>query len=123
MNAKKFNEKIGIPEPMSIELVECGSCGAYHPADFHGDCRDDNNRFPTAGPIEVYDDGYKSIDCYTVIIGESVYGMSGEPFHPQGFNQYAGEVANLPNCRNCGKLLKWKDVPDKIKQAIEERAQ
>src|SRR5437879_4408702 len=28
-----------------IELFECGSCGAYHPVDFEGDCRDDANRY------------------------------------------------------------------------------
>lgn len=25
---------------------ECGSCGMYHPANFSGDCRDDNHRLP-----------------------------------------------------------------------------
>ena len=24
---------------------ECGCCGMFHPIDFEGDCRDDNNRF------------------------------------------------------------------------------
>ena len=27
------------------KFVECGSCGAYHRADFHGDCRDNSERF------------------------------------------------------------------------------
>jgi hypothetical protein len=27
------------------EFEECGCCGEYHPSDFHGDCRDDKNRF------------------------------------------------------------------------------
>jgi len=27
------------------EFEECGSCGQYHPSDFHGDCRDDKNRY------------------------------------------------------------------------------
>uniref|UniRef100_A0A6M3LEB3 Uncharacterized protein n=1 Tax=viral metagenome TaxID=1070528 RepID=A0A6M3LEB3_9ZZZZ len=26
-------------------FVECGCCGSYHQIDFHGDCRDDGNRF------------------------------------------------------------------------------
>lgn len=26
-------------------FIECGSCGAYHRADFHGDCREDAARF------------------------------------------------------------------------------
>jgi hypothetical protein len=28
----------------SIEVEECGGCGAYHRADFYGDCRDDSER-------------------------------------------------------------------------------
>jgi hypothetical protein len=30
------------------DLVECGSCSCYHPADFFGDCRDDDHRFASA---------------------------------------------------------------------------
>lgn len=26
-------------------IVECGCCGGYHPVEFFGDCRDDENRF------------------------------------------------------------------------------
>ena len=26
-------------------FYECGCCGYYHPAAFHGDCRDDANRY------------------------------------------------------------------------------
>ena len=26
-------------------FFECGCCGQFHPIDFEGDCRDDNNRF------------------------------------------------------------------------------
>ena len=26
-------------------IVECGSCGFYHPRGYDGDCRDDRNRF------------------------------------------------------------------------------
>lgn len=28
-----------------IQVVECGCCSCYHPKDFTGDCRDNNNRF------------------------------------------------------------------------------
>jgi hypothetical protein len=30
------------PKP---EFYECPSCGAFHPGEFMGDCRDDNSRF------------------------------------------------------------------------------
>lgn len=28
-------------------LYECGCCGAYHPINWHGDCREDANRYPS----------------------------------------------------------------------------
>ena len=28
-----------------LTIFECGICGCYHPWDFTGDCRDDENRF------------------------------------------------------------------------------
>ena len=33
---------LGYPDDL---LVECGSCGSYHPHWFKGDCRDDAHRF------------------------------------------------------------------------------
>lgn len=33
------------PERSRPEFVSCGSCGAYHRADFAGDCRQDSERF------------------------------------------------------------------------------
>lgn len=37
----------GIPRTArrSTTFVECGCCGAYHRADFAGDCREDSERF------------------------------------------------------------------------------
>lgn len=26
-------------------FIECGCCGGYHPENFHGECRDNDNRF------------------------------------------------------------------------------
>lgn len=47
-NKKEYLSEMG-QEILSeiLYLQECGCCGAYHPSNFHGDCRDDNNRFPT----------------------------------------------------------------------------
>lgn len=33
-------------------LVACGICGCYHPEGFTGDCRDDANRYATAGEVK-----------------------------------------------------------------------
>ena len=42
--------------------------------------------------VGVWDNGGKTVDRYTVVSGRSAYGMSDKPQHPQGFNQYIGEV-------------------------------
>lgn len=36
---------VGIPAGTRANtFVECGCCGAYHRTDFHGDCREDDER-------------------------------------------------------------------------------
>ncbi len=32
-------------DPEAVEIIACGSCGAYHRTAFQGDCRDDHERF------------------------------------------------------------------------------
>ena len=54
--------------------------------------------------VRVFDNGGRTCDRYTVIIGDSYYGMSENPFHPQGFNQYCGETSSIQA---------WIDDPDK----------
>ena len=42
-----FWKGAGVPEgKRSNVFVECGCCGAYHRADFWGDCREDAERYP-----------------------------------------------------------------------------
>lgn len=41
----------GIPKGQrSQTFIECGCCGAYHRADFWGDCREDGERFADVPP-------------------------------------------------------------------------
>lgn len=49
----------GIPQgPRAQTFIECGCCGAYHRTDFHGDCREDSERFADIpeGGEEVFED-------------------------------------------------------------------
>lgn len=32
-------------DPNAVEIVECGCCNQYHRAAYHGDCRNDAERF------------------------------------------------------------------------------
>jgi len=47
-------------EPMPELYFECGCCGAYHPIDFYGDCRDDANRFN----LEDLPEGWEEVSLY-----------------------------------------------------------
>lgn len=65
-------------------LVECGSCGGYHPAGFDGDCRDDANRFPTPDKSEPKQEliGYYDLDGYRIednLDGEVLYEAGNNP--------------------------------------------
>jgi hypothetical protein len=42
----------GVKRMKKMIPVDCHICGAFHPPGFKGDCRDDDNRFPTDDPIE-----------------------------------------------------------------------
>lgn len=41
----------GIPKgERTNQFIECGCCGAYHRADFQGDCREDSERYNELPP-------------------------------------------------------------------------
>lgn len=72
----------------------------------------------------VYDNGGESVDRYSVIFKDGdLVGMSERPFHPQGFNQFSGNVDDwdLTTFDHLGKKLNIKDVPDVVLDAIEQR--
>lgn len=72
--------------------------------------------------IRVYDKP-GTMDRYTIIVGEAVFGMSEYPNSAQGFNQYVGDFPsrNYPTVRGFGKRIQWADVPEEVKIAIERR--
>lgn len=71
--------------------------------------------------VAVYDNGGKTFDRYTVILGESVFTMSENATQPDGFNQYAGEVGEI-DLRNFPILKKeLRDLPKPVLVAIIER--
>ena len=42
----KRNELVGCStDPGAVMVIECGCCGNYHRFIYHGDCRDDSERF------------------------------------------------------------------------------
>lgn len=49
--------------------------------------------------FKVYDNNGRSLDRYTIIDTKTgdVFGSSENPFHPQGFGQYAGNIIDWSN--------------------------
>ena len=76
------------------------------------------NKAKTKHNIEVFDNGGKTVDRFTVIIDEAVFGMSDDPFYPLGFNQFScmKSELSLPI-----EGLKRKYLPKEIKEAILNR--
>ncbi len=77
--------------------------------------------------VEVYDNGGKTADRFTVIIGDFVYGMSMDPGHPQGFDQFSHTASpdNLKILRNSpstiGKRISFYNLPESVQLAIKVR--
>ena len=73
--------------------------------------------------VTIYDDDGRTFDRYTVICKDgSVYGMSHDPFYPQGFCQYCGDLKNFKHgLTHTGKLVKFTDLPKDVKLAIRQR--
>jgi hypothetical protein len=90
--------------------------------------------------IRVFDNDGETWDRYTVIIGRAsaivpdigtadVYGMSADPLSPQGFNQYSGEIGELPAVIDAlagkasviGKEIELVKAPPRVRAAIAKR--
>jgi len=85
--------------------------------------KEDLKQFNThSRKLQVYDDGGKSIDRYTVIFDGMAFAMSSRPFHPQGFNQFAGDVPDqIQAGGHLGKRVKPSDLPEEVQNAILDR--
>jgi len=71
--------------------------------------------------VVAYDNGGKTFDRYTYIVGKDVFGASDNPNHPQGFSQYVGEIDEFPKPYNFGKRISPKSLPDAVKKDIKDR--
>ena len=77
--------------------------------------------------VHVYDNGGSTFDRYTIIIDGEMHGASENPFHPQGFGQYAGEVPSgwtkNKHFAHLGKrITDLKTLPEPVQKFIVERA-
>lgn len=90
---------------------------------------EDIKRLVKRGHIQVWDAGELYCDRYTVWLvqrfmpvsewGVYGFGMSGAPFHPQGFNQCLHHPYAPPYARD--KRLRLRDIPADILSATAQR--
>lgn len=74
-----------------------------------------------ASHVKVFDNGGKTYDRYTVIIGYDVFTMSPNPSSPQGINQYSGPV-QLIDLETSSRLgVHLPQIPKELEAAIEAR--
>ena len=72
--------------------------------------------------ITVYDNGGKTMDRFTVVIGDDVFGMSEDPTSPQGFNQWAGIAGkDIRLGAHLGKIVKVTSLSKTLQKAIKDR--
>ena len=72
--------------------------------------------------IRVFDYGPDVVDRYDIVIGDSIFTMSDNPDHPQGFNQYVGEMMDMwpPEQWRCEEIT-LADLPKAVLVAIIRR--
>jgi len=82
--------------------------------------------------IVVWDNGGETADRYTVVTEKQyVFGMSGNPFHPQGFSQFAGRIQDWKVYKDFDDFVSTWDkketrlgideIPEEVQKAILDR--
>lgn len=72
----------------------------------------------------IYDNGGKSLDRYTVIIGKDVFSMCENPLSSQGVNQFIGNIGtDIKPGPNLGKKVLMSSLPLAVQKAIKKRIQ
>lgn len=77
--------------------------------------------------VHVYDNGGDTFDRYTVVIDSQMFGASNDPFHPQGFGQFVGDVPDswekIKDFTHMGKrITDLKTLPEKVQKYIIQMA-
>ena len=71
----------------------------------------------------IYDNGGKTYDRYTLINSENeIFGFNEDPFHPQGFGQFAGDWEG-GSTRHLGKKITAASLPVKARQYVKQMSE
>jgi hypothetical protein len=62
-------------------------------------------------------------DRYTIVIGQDVFAMSDQPSHPQGINQFCGELGGRlpPLTKDWGQEVDVSELPKTVQEAVNQR--
>ncbi len=72
--------------------------------------------------FQIWDNGGKTIDRYTVIFDGSVYTMSENALSPQGVNMYMCEVSEIiKRTLKHERKMKFTELPQEVQTAIWKR--
>lgn len=82
-----------------------------------------NDQIVKHAKIIVYDNNGKTFDRYTIFIGNAVFGMSLNPFSPQGFSQYDGERSQIKEGKHLGKRVSFASLSNEVQKAIKARVE
>jgi hypothetical protein len=69
--------------------------------------------------MEIFDNGGKACDRYTLITDDAIFGFDENPFHPQGFGQYCGDWEG-GTTEHLGKRIQITDLPERARQYVNQ---
>ena len=73
--------------------------------------------------IKIFDNGGRTVDRYTLIMPDGeAWGFNENPYHPQGFGQYAGNLSELKSFSHLGKPIGVLDLPTQAGRFVDEIA-
>jgi hypothetical protein len=79
--------------------------------------------------IRIYDNKGESFDRFTIVFGRKTFsgefiylGLSEYPYHPMGFGHHgtSKEPIDRPTYSHLGKKIKWNDLNEDCKKAVNE---
>jgi hypothetical protein len=75
--------------------------------------------------IQIFDNGGRTCDRYTIILGQDVFIMSSNPLSPQGINMWAGTIPihKWGKCAPLGKPISFEGLSEEVKEAVCHRIQ
>ena len=77
--------------------------------------------------VRIYDNGGETIDRYTLVVPSvnapgmmDMYGFNDNPYHPQGFGQYAGAYRQRGSYSHLGKLVSLESLPEQARKFVKK---